>query len=314
MLASNILAQIFYDNGAKLEAVTTSYPLKTPMGREVPSPNPATRKMSFQLKEIESLLGIRLSKEEAVRLLERMQYNAKVVGAKVSVEAPCYRSDIMHPVDVMEDIAIAYGYNRFEPLDMERFTAGALDSATVFTEKVRRVMAGLGFQELISPVLTSREASDKMGTKEEVIEIENPMTTTYSAVRSSILPCLLGCLSKNKNVEYPQKVFEAGECVLGIMAKDMTKVAACIADSRVSYEDIASVLDALLRSLGLEYKVKPANDPRFIEGRAGIISLGGDKLGIVGEVSPKVLNNWGLENPAVAFELNITKLMENRKA
>jgi phenylalanyl-tRNA synthetase beta chain len=313
MLASNILAQIFYDNGAKLETVTTAYPLKTPMGRDVPSPNPAAGKLSFQFKEIESLLGIKLHKEEAIRLLEKMQYNAKIVGTKVSVEVPCYRSDIMHSVDVIEDIAIAYGYNKIEPLGVERFTAGGLDRSTVFSEKVRRIMTGLGFQELTSPVLTSREASEKMGIKEEIIEIENPMTTTYSAVRSSILPCLMGCLSKNKNVEYPQKVFEVGECVLGIMAKDMTKVAACIADSKVSYEDMASVLDALLRSLGLEYKVKPANDPRFIEGRAGTISLGGDRLGIVGEVSPKVLNNWGLENPAVAFELNVTKLMENSK-
>jgi phenylalanyl-tRNA synthetase beta chain len=313
MLAANILAQMLFDNGAKLEEVATSYPHKTPLGRLVAAPDTAARKMSFQFSEIEKLLGIRLKKDEAVALLERMQYNAKVTGQKVSVEIPCYRADIMHPVDVIEDIAIAYGYNRFEPLGMKSFTVGSLDRMTVFSGRLRSVMAGLGFQEIISPILTSRESSENMGMKEEMIEIENPMTATYSAVRSSILPCLMGCLARNKNVEYPQAVFESGECCLGIMAKDIMKLGACITNAKVSYEDISSVLDALLRSLELEYKIRPANDPRFIEGRSGTINIGGDKIGVVGEIHPRTLNNWGVENPVVAFELNVSKLMEHKK-
>jgi len=313
MLAANILAQAFFDNGAKLEAVTSVYPNKTPMGKDVAAPDTTPQKISFQFGDIEQLLGIKLAKEDAISLLERMQYNAKITGTKVAVEVPCYRGDIMHPVDVIEDIAIAYGYNKFEQLELESFTAGALDRTTVFTEKLRRIMAGLGLQEVISPILTSRQASENMNMKEEMLELENPMTETYSAVRTSILPLLMQCLSRNKNVEYPQKVFEAGECGIMLMAKDIIKLAACITDSSVSFEHISSILDALMRSLGVEYKIRQVHDPRFIEGRAGVIMVGGDKLGVIGELHPQVLNNWGLENPVVAFELNASRLMEKAK-
>jgi len=313
MVAANILAQAFSDNGARIEAVSSVYPHRTSMGTSVETPNTTPQKMLFQFGEIEQLLGIRLSKEETTRLLGKMQYNAKVAGTKVAVEIPCYRGDIMHPVDVIEDIAIAYGYNRIEPLETEHFTAGALDRTTTFTEKLRRIMAGLGFQEIITPILTSKQASEKMNVKEEMLELENPMTETYSAVRTSLLPSLLQCLSKNKNVECPQRIFESGECAIRLMAKDIIKLAACITDSGVSFEDVSSVLDALLRSLGLEYKVRAAHDPRFIEGRAGVIAVGGDRLGVIGEIHPQALNNWGLENPVVAFELNVSRLMEKAK-
>ncbi len=313
MLAANILAQAFFDNGAKLESVASVYQAKTPMGREVATPCTALQKLAFQFGEVERLLGIKLSKEDAVHLLEKMQYNAKVASGKVAVEVPCYRADIMHPVDVIEDMAIAYGYNKITPLELDSFTVGALDNATVFTEKLRRIMAGLGFQEIITPVLTSRSASEKMNMKEDMLELENPMTETYSAVRTSMLPSLMQCLSRNKNVECPQMIFESGECAIRLMAKDIIKVAACITDSKVSFEDISSNLDALLRSLGLEYKIRAVHDPRFIAGRAGLITVGGDKLGVIGEVHPQVLNNWNLENPVVAFELNVSMLMEKAK-
>ncbi len=313
MLAANILAQAFFDNGAKLESVVSVYQAKTPMGREVATPRKILQKLSFRLGDIEKLLGIRLSKEEAVRLLEKMQYNAKVASGKVAVDVPCYRGDIMHPVDVIEDIAIAYGYNKITPLGLGSFTIGALDKATVFTEKLRRIMTGLGFQEIITPILTSRSASEKMNMKEDMLELENPTTETYSAVRTSILPSLVLCLSRNKNVEYPQMIFESGECAIRLMAKDIIKVAACMTDSRVSFEDMYSNLDALLRSLGLEYNIRAAHDPRFIAGRVGLITVGGDKLGVIGEVHPQVLNNWNLENPVVAFELNVGRLMEKAK-
>ncbi len=313
MLAANILAQAFYGNGARIESVVSVYPAKTAMGTDVAAPQTATQKIKFPVKEVEQLLGIRLSKEEVIRLLERMQYNAAASAGKITAEIPCYRGDIMHPVDVIEDIAIAYGYNRFTELEMKSFTAGGLDTASVFMDKLRCIMAGLGFQEIISPILTSRSSSEKTNMKGDVTELENPMTETYSAVRSSILPSLMQCLSKNKHVEYPQNIFEIGECAIKLMAKDTIKLAACIADSRVSFENISSVAGALMRSLGLEYKIQPVNDIRFVEGRAGVIVAGGDKVGAIGEIHPQVLNNWGLENPVAAFELNVDKLMEKKK-
>jgi phenylalanyl-tRNA synthetase beta chain len=111
-------------------------------------------------------------------------------------------------------------------------------------------------------------------------------------------------------VECPQKIFEIGECAMKLIARDAVRVAGCIANSRVSFEDISSVACALVRSMGFEYKIQPASDSRFLEGRSATISVGGTKIGIMGEINPKVLNNWGIENPVVAFELSADKLME----
>jgi len=121
-------------------------------------------------------------------------------------------------------------------------------------------------------------------------------------------------LANNQHHEYPQKIFEAGDVIIldpacETGARNVKKLAAAIADTRVSYADIASALASLMESAGVKYELRLAKHPSFIEGRVAEIVVSGRAVGIIGEISPKVLRNWKMDMPAAAFELNIEMLV-----
>jgi len=127
------------------------------------------------------------------------------------------------------------------------------------------------------------------------------------------LPSLMEFFSNNQHVEYPQKIFEVGNVILidekqETRTRDVRKLAVAIADSRVSYDDIASVLDAFMSLAGVKYKLKKTKHPSFIQGRAAKILVKGKQIGIIGEIRPGVLENWKLEMPVAAFEIEIENL------
>ncbi len=316
LLAANIFAYSLYDRGANIESITTRYPSTTKFGRSVTCPYDFCQKMSFNRKNVESVLGIDLKSTEIKSLLEKMQYDAEISNDKVIVVIPPYRNDVMHYTDVIEDIAIAYGYGNFKESGIESFTVGNLMKETLFTENVRRVMIGIGFQEIMSAILSSKSAlCDKMNTSSEPLKIENVMSENYSHVRSWVLPSILACLTKNMHNEYPQKVFEVGECVIRDKKSytgtvTIQKIAGAISSGIAGYEDISSCIDALLCGIGAKYELKLSVHPSFIEGRCADILIGGDKAGIVGEIHPKVLNNWSIEKPVAAFEADVNSLLK----
>lgn len=169
-------------------------------------------------------------------------------------------------------------------------------------------MIGLGFQETLSFILSNKkDLHEKTLADSHLVEIDNYMSETYSAVRDSILPSLLNIMSKNMHVEYPQKIFEAGECAF-IISGDIinsTKLGACVSDDQIGYEDVTSVVDALLRLLGISYELVQSKNTSFIEGRQALILVKGKPAGTVGEIHPQVLENWNIDKPVVAFELDI---------
>ena len=319
LLASNIFAYSLHDRGALIESVITEYPRKTRFGTSVVSPYDFGETMTFDASKVEIFLGLNLRDVEIKNLLEKMQYRAFVKNGSVTVKIPPYRNDIMHYTDVIEDIAIAYGYENISSLEIESFTVGKLKNMTFFAEKVRRTMTGAGFLEIMSAILSSKESlCGRMNSESAPIEIENPMTENYSCVRDSILPTIMACLAKNMHNEYPQKVFELGECVIRDGRSDdgtrtVMKISAAVSGNDVGYEDISSFADALLSCMGIEYEIKAASNPRFIEGRTGEMFIKGRRCGIVGEIHPKVLNNWFIEKPVAAFEMDVDELMELSK-
>jgi phenylalanyl-tRNA synthetase beta chain len=241
-----------------------------------------------------------------------MQYNTKKKGKNLHVTIPYYRRDIMHPFDVIEDVAIAYGYSNIEPIEVTSYTAGELSGTSELVEKIKRNVVGLGFQEIMSPILSNRkDLHEKTLSTNKLIEIDNQMSETYSAVRDSVLSSLLNIISKNSHVEYPQKIFEVGECSYVEKSDiiNITKLAACTSDTTAGYEDIVSVVDALFRLIGVNYKLKPSKSMTFINGRQAIITVNGKEIGIVGEVSLDVLEKWGIEMPVSALEIDIGPLL-----
>ncbi len=305
LLCMNIMAYAFYERGFQIHSVDINYEDK-----RITSPLLFKEKIGITREQIRSLLGLELKNSEIKNLLEKVQYETN----NLTIKIPPYRKDILHPADVIEDIGIMYGYHNIKELPMASYTIGETSPTVEFRNKVRELLIGLGFQEVLSPILTNKTTLyNKMNIKDfGTIEISNFMSETYSCLRTWLLPILMEFLSKNKHVEYPQKVFEQG---LVTVKKendviDYERLAVVSANEKADYTEIRQILDYLLRTLNIEYTIEEVDHDSFIPGRVGRVVVNKRKVAYIGEISPKVLINHSLEVPVVGLELNLADLFE----
>ncbi|KPU63019.1 phenylalanyl-tRNA synthetase [Thermococcus sp. EP1] len=305
MLALNVLVTALAERGGKIKSVKVVY-----KDFEVESPDLTPKEFEVELDYIKKLTGVELSDEEVKDLLERMFYEVELVDGKAKLKYPAFRNDIMHPRDVLEDVLIAYGYNNIEPEEPKLAVQGKGDDFIDFENAVRDLMVGFGLQEVMTFNLTNREAQfGKMNIPEEdIVEIENPISQKWSALRRWLLPSLMEFLGQNTHEEYPQKIFEVGKVTLIDESRETktvseSKLGVAIAHPKVTFTEAKEVLDSLMHHLGVKYELREIEYGSFIPGRAGEIIVEGKSIGIIGEVHPQVLENWGIEMPVAAFEV-----------
>lgn len=317
MLAVNILAANLADRGADINPVEVRYPYTTDFGRKITMPAVLAKPMGITLNHLSSALGETIPAPKAISILKAYGYDVRSRGRNLTVSVPAYRDDLLHPVDVVEDFAISRGYESFESEMPTEFTLGGLSSIEQFSDRARESMIGMGFQEVISNILTNREESvDRMalaGVNVDLVEVENVMSQTYSALRNSIIPSLLRVESASSKSFYPHRIFEAGEtAVTDARAPEGTrtllKLASLIAHPSANFSELHSCLDLLMYYLGGTYQLEPVSHPSFIEGRVGRIVVGGRDLGLLGELHPQVLENWQIAMPCTVFELVLDSL------
>jgi phenylalanyl-tRNA synthetase beta chain len=177
-------------------------------------------------------------------------------------------------------------------------------------------MIGLGFQEVLTYTMANPEnLFAKMNCrKARIVEVANPKVQTFTCLRNWLLPSLMEFLSNNLHVEYPQKIFELGIVTLldekrETKTRDEDRLAAVISHANASFSEIKSALDAFFLNLDLKWQIKETKHPSFINGRVGTAIVNGKNVGVIGEIHPKVLEAWKLENPAAAFEINMETMM-----
>jgi phenylalanyl-tRNA synthetase beta chain len=266
------------------------------------------------------ILGLNLTGKRIAELLEVAGLGIqKVTDAEVSVQVPCYRVDIMHQVDLIEDVAVAYGYNNIVPNWRELPTLGRAKPDQQLINHARDLMIGLGFQETLNTTLTNQEnLYDKMAApREPLLELCNPKVVTMTCLRSWLLPGLMEFLSVNQSVEFPQKIYELGKVThldpsSETQVKEDETLTAVTTHPAANFTEIKSALDSFFSNYGVDWQIKETLHPSFIEGRVGKIIVADEEIGIIGEVSPQVLENWKLENPAAAFEINIQKILNKK--
>jgi phenylalanyl-tRNA synthetase beta chain len=305
MPALNVLVTAMAERGGSVCSVKVVYPDKT-----IFTPDLSPRKTFVDVDYINKISGLRLSLNKVCELLEKANYKILKKGRRIELLYPAYRNDIMHQRDVVEDVIISYGFDKIVPQELKIKTEGKVSEIETQSEKIAEIMVSLGFQEILSYTLTSKaNLFEKMNLEEEkVVEIENPVSENWCVFRNWLLPSLMDFFSNNQNVEYPQKIFEIGDVILiderqETRTRDVRKLAAAIADSKVGYDDIAAVLDAFMSLVGVKYELKRAKHPSFIPNRIAKILVKGKEVGIIGEIHPMVLKNWKLEMPVAAFEI-----------
>jgi phenylalanyl-tRNA synthetase beta chain len=178
-------------------------------------------------------------------------------------------------------------------------------------------MLGLGFQEILSFVLTNQEqlfTKMNLARVQEVVELLNPMSSRFTLLRNWLIPSLMEFLSKNTHLEYPQKIFEVGDCAFLDVShrtgvRGQRTVACLIAHSNSNFSEIKAVLDAFSLNMGFKYKLEDCVHTSFIDGRVGHVLVEGENVGVIGEVNPLVLELWGLAIPVTVLEVHLSPLI-----
>lgn len=283
------------------------FQVKIKREKTITTPDFAPQTAELDVDYCNKILGLSLKENEICSLLEKARFKAAAKGKRIQAAYLPYRQDIMDSRDLIEDIAIAYDYRNLKPEEASIPCKGKSAEFIKLKEKIIQLLTGLNMQEIATFTLTSKDNLFKRMKlpEQEVIEIANPISANYAFLRNSLLPSGLEFLSQNIKKAFPQKIFEIGECFSMKEQKTKNNLAILITHKSTDFTEIKQVLDYLSRNLGKSCTIKETNHASFIEGRAGSIMLNNRNEGIIGEIHPKVLAEYGIRMPVVALEITL---------
>ncbi|AHH10695.1 phenylalanine--tRNA ligase subunit beta [Borrelia coriaceae] len=317
LLSLSVVACDLHDMGFEILPVKTVFPKETLFGKEIVCPYYFQDTLEVDIESVNRILGSDLTANDMCVELKKLGISSYMKDlSKFYIIPPVYRNDFLHEVDVIEEIMIGRGLDSFKPELPKDFTLGKLTQIEEFSRKIKNLMVGMGFQEMIYNYLgSSTDFIEKMNIEgDELLIIANPITEGYEYVRGSIVPDLLKSESVSSNFSYPHKIFEIGKVAL----KDLNSVdgtitydnlAFLMADKEFSFNEINSLVASLFYYLNIEFKLMESNRTLYIDGRSADIIVNGTVLGSFGEVSPYILSNFGIMVPCCVLEINLNKLL-----
>jgi phenylalanyl-tRNA synthetase beta chain len=303
----DILAYLFSDMKGDVHEVHVQYAHEnTP--RITPELGKVTQTLDVDL--VNQTLGTTLNTPQIAELAERMMYSVVKSNPKQLVlEIPAFRVDVLHPLDVVDDVARAYGFDNLSPLNVNVSTRGSVLPQTKLNEDIRQCFVGLGFQEVISWVLTSHEHHFTAFERAESPHVKLGVVKEQglTMIRNALYPETMRALLANRSRKAPFKLFELDQ-VVDIHANSETgtqthyKICALASHANATFDEMKGYVEALAKSLGEKSSYSPAVMNGFIEGRVANVNLG-KFHGFLGEVHPRVLSNVSVGLPTVIFEM-----------
>ncbi len=291
--ALTIIVTSLADRGGKI------YPVK--IGNKK-YPNLEPNKIKISPAYLSKRLGLKLTETNIYDLLQKMGLDYK----KPYVLIPAYRTDILHEIDIAEEIAIAYGYENFEEEIPNVSTIAKEDEFEKFKNKIANILTGFGLIETNTYNLTSEKVQNKnMKAELKLVKIANALNEDYNVLRAWMIPSSLEVLKNNRQYEYPQKIFEIGTV---FTPEEKSRVSVLISHKEANYTEARQILESLLDQLGIKYTIKETEHDSFIDGRVARVYTKDKGIAYIGEINPEVLNNFELEMPCVGFELNLSDL------
>lgn len=275
---------------------------------EVKTPDFSVEKMKLSLDKVNKLLGLGLTEKQVQESLEKMGYGYN----KGTATIPAWRTDILHEVDLIEDIAIAYGYENFIPEIPSISTIGEESKREIIKKKISEILTGLNIIEVSNYHLTTKEDQfKKMSMNEKGFIQLNGSKTEYNILRKDLSHFLLKNISENVDVEYPQKIFEVGK-VFEINDKIKEEESLAIVLTPGNFTEIKQVFDYLMEMIDLKTEcLEPKEFPPYmIDGRTLEIKLDKKSIGFMGEVHPRILRNWKIKMPIAILEINLEDIIE----
>ena len=261
-------------------------------------------------------------------LLCRMQLPTKIDGDVLRVEVPPTRSDILHPCDVAEDVAIAYGYNNInkEKAGPNVVTVGAQQPLNNFSDLVRQEMASQGFSEVLTWILCSHDDNFANVSREDdgnaAAIVANPSSLDVQVARSSLLQGVLKAMGANKDAPVPAKLFEVGDVVLldeskDVGARNSRRLLVLYSNTTSGFEVAHGALDRVMQITGAAkdgdagYTLDTSlNEATYFPGRQAGIVRDGKRIGVMGVVHPTVLGKFDIVNPCSVLELDLEPFVD----
>ncbi len=274
------------------------------------------------------VLGVDISQEQMVEVLGSLGFECRAVDSgELSVAVPYWRTDIQLADDLIEEIARIIGYDElpttlpsgslpeYEPNPMQALRARVTD-----------ILVGCGMQEVVTYSLTSPEAMQRVAPEIKVtpLRVANPITTEQEYLRTTLRPGLLSALAANeKHEEGGIRLFEIGAVYLpreGELPEEQPMLAGALSGPRLDqswhglgegldFFDAKGVVEALFDRLGVTASFEPAEDRALSPGRRAKIAVGGEEVGVIGELHPKVAGDLDISRPVYLFDIDMGRLL-----
>ncbi|MBN1367761.1 MAG: phenylalanine--tRNA ligase subunit beta [Dehalococcoidales bacterium] len=284
------------------------------------------------VKLVGTILDVKLEYDRIVSVLTSLGFVCEPNAAKteIKVAVPYWRSDIKLPVDLVEEVGRIIGYDKI-PLTMlsEPVPPQNPEPIIGLKRQVRRSLAGFGFQEIMSLSLVSGEWLKKLHPEAAPFEptplkLVNPMTIDQEYLRPTLRANLLAAVNANRRFEEgglrffevsrvylarPKELPDERETLCGVLAGLRNEHSWGSKNETVDFYDAKGVVEALLEQLNIAASFEPSDDAGLHASKQAAVMAGGNKIGVVGEVHPKVLINFEISEPIYMFELDMKTLV-----
>ena len=305
--------------------------------RQVPNIGP--RETQAEVDYIKSCTGVEMSAQNICELLKRMSYSAspsKSDSNLIDVQVPCTRADVLHQADIMEDVCIAYGFNKLpRAFPKVSSTIGQPLAINKLGDILRQESAMAGWAEVLPLILCSHDENFAWLNRKDdgttAVKLANPKTLEYQVVRTSLIPGLLKTIRENKHHSVPIKIFECSDVAfkapeLERKSRNERHFAAAWYGKTSGFEVVHGLLDRLMAMLktafvtmeegldmkdakSMSYWIEEVDDPTFYEGHAAniVLLLSGKQvvIGKFGILHPTVLEKFELRYPVSTLEFNV---------
>lgn len=321
-----IVAITLHDMGFELQTVSIRYNGDSDKNLITPKMDP--RLIDIEIDYINKTIGLDLDANKIIKCLEKARFqawakedNEKIICCMV----PRYRIDVVNPIDLVEEVLIGYGIYNLTPALVPTTLVGQQNSLSLYLNVIRQTLIGMGLLEIVNfdlisrkiqnmAILTTETDNNNDYNRNNILTVEETKSIEHEILRSSLIPSLLYCLSHNVHEEYPQKLFEIGKVFQpnnshGINEYWCTGVV--LAHNGANFTAIKAAVQTLLgTSFGKVISTKPFTNSAFINGRCGVILLDDKPIGMMGEISPVVIENFRIRMPVSCFEINFSKILD----
>jgi phenylalanyl-tRNA synthetase beta chain len=287
----------------------------------------------FVPRDVERLLGMNVKSAEIRALLKRLSFTVRMQKRAIAVTVPYDRLDVEIPADLVEEVARVIGYDRLpSTLLRDTLPPQRRDHALEIEERVRDILVGSGLTEVITYSLTSLESVSKLYPPGQFphassVELENPISRERTHMRQTFMDGLLETLAANQRHQGHIAIFEVGRVYLPDptsvdgLPKEPRRLGIALAGLRrspswaektasVDFFDLKGIVETLLQHLGIEgAKFQPASISTFHLGRCAELQINDERLGVLGEVHPQVVERFDLKGRVYLAELDLERML-----